>query len=230
MIKSILVCTIAAGAACFSPVFAKSEWQVLFDGESTEAWRGFRQESFPAGAWEVREGVLTSIGSGDRTDIITRDRYTDFELELEWRVEPRGNSGVFYRVSEEPRTIWHHAPEIQILDDVTRNVPSDHVQATGSLYDLLGANDRKTLKPVGEFNSMRIVVRGDKVEHWLNGAKILSYDLSSEKVKQLIAASKFAAHAGFAKTENGHIGLQHHGDTVGFRNIRIRRLADADNR
>lgn len=202
----------------------KSDWQILFDGDSVAQWRGFKKDAFPAGGWKVEEGVLISIGSGDRVDLITRDTYSDFELELEWRVEDRGNSGVFYGGSEEAAVIYHFAPEYQLLDDAGHNTPLQHVQSTGALYDLLGPNEKKKLRPVGDFNHTRIVVRGSEVEHWLNGAKILSYDLESTDVKQRIANSKFKDFEQFARVRNGHIGLQHHGDTVGFRNIRIRNL------
>jgi hypothetical protein len=206
---------------------ADADWQVLFDGESMEEWRGYKRQDFPTGSWKVQEGILSSVGGGERVDIITRERYTDFDLELEWRVGHRGNSGIFFRVSEEASTIWHYAPEYQILDDEGRNVPLDHVQATGSLYDLLAPNERKKLKPAGEFNHSRIVVRGEKVEHWLNGEKILTYDLSSEDVKERIARSKFREFEQFGRVRDGYIGLQHHGDSVSFKNIRIRRLSEA---
>lgn len=210
------------------PLYAgqEAEWTVLFDGDSTDHWRGFRQDSFPEGGWKVKEGVLTSLPKGDRIDIITRDRYTSFELELEWRATPKGNSGIFYRVSEESPVIYHLAPEVQVLDDGMLGTDSNLAHSAGALYDLLPPNEEKELRPAGEFNSFRLVVRGSEVEHWLNGAKILAYDLDSEDLKERIANSKFRAFEGFAREKNGHIGLQHHGSEIGYRNIRIRPLEE----
>src|SRR5690606_9595846 len=105
------------------------EWQILFDGQSTSQWRGFKKEEFPAESWEVKKGVLTSIAGAPRIDLVTREKYSDFELELEYRVEPQGNSGVFFRVSEEPARMWNFAPEIQILDDTPETNP---LHAAGS--------------------------------------------------------------------------------------------------
>lgn len=222
--KSFLLAVSSLALLCCLFLSASAEpggWKVLFDGTSTDAWRGYRSDAFPEGGWKIEDGVLTSIGGGDRTDIVTREAYTDFELELEWRVEPRGNSGIFYRVSEEPEIIWHAAPEIQIIDD---RGGSHSKQSAGSLYDLLPPNDRKNLRPAGEFNSVRLIHRGNDVEHWLNGDKILSYNLDDPKLQEKIAQSKFAQFEQFARTEKGLVALQHHGDTVGFRNIRIREL------
>jgi hypothetical protein len=215
------------GSHFLSAKEGKADWTVLFDGESTEAWRGFKRPDFPSGGWEVREGLLISIGGGDRIDLITRERFTDFDLELEWKVEHRGNSGIFFRVSEEASAIWHDAPEIQILDDHGRNQRPDGLQATGSLYDLVPASAEKEVKPAGEFNHSRLRLQGDQLEQWLNGTKIMSVDLGSDEMKERIAQSKFRDYRGFGQTRNGFVGLQHHGDTVAFRNIRIRSLTEA---
>lgn len=221
--KSFLLALLPLSIGLSLPLSAAEagKWTVLFDGTSTEHWRAYRGESFPNGGWKVEDGVLTSIGSGDRVDIITRDDFTNFELELEWRVEARGNSGIFYRVNEEAKTIWHAAPEVQILDDGSSG---NTVQSAGSLYDLVAPSEQKRLRPVGEFNKTRLIVRGSQVEHWLNGEKIASYDLDDADLKEKIKKSKFGKYDDFGRTETGPIGLQHHGDTVGFRNIRIRQL------
>ncbi len=220
LVSLALVASLLAAA----PAMAENQdWQILFDGKSTSQWRGFKQEDFPSGGWEVKKGVLTSIAGGDRVDIVTREKFADFELELEYRVEPKGNSGVFFRVSEEPARIWHFSPEIQILDDTPNTNP---LHATGALYDLLPARN-KHLRPPLAFNTLRIIARGNNIEHWLNGRRVLSYDLDSEDVRALIAKSKFAEFAQFGNIREGFIGLQHHGDSVGFRNIRIRRLDSA---
>ncbi len=209
-----------------SPSMAESDsaWTVLFDGSSVEAWRGFRQEGFPESGWLVRDGILSTVPGRGHADIITRETYENFELRLEWRVVERGNSGIFFGVTEEVSTIWHYAPEFQILDDLGYNQKPDSPQATGSLYDLLGPSADKELKPVGEFNTARLVIRNRRVEHWLNGQKVLSYHLDDPALAEKIAASKFRVYDKFAQIRDGHIGLQHHGQEVAFRNIRIRRL------
>lgn len=204
----------------------RGKWTVLFDGDSTEQWRGFRTDDFPTGSWEIKEGVLTSIGGGKRINLITREQFADFELFLEWRVETAGNSGLFYRVSEDVDITWHAAPEIQILDD---EQSGNTVHSAGALYDLLPPGNRKVLRPVGEFNTARLIVRGSRAEYWLNGKRIQSYDLEDADLKEKIGKSKFGEFETFGQTEMGFVGLQHHGDPVGFRNIRIRELPSSRN-
>jgi hypothetical protein len=205
---------------------AEPGFEVLFDGTSTAAWRGFRRESFPDKGWAVVDGALKTVVGGDRCDLVTREAFDDFELELEWRVSPGGNSGVFYDVSEAGEQVWHTGPEMQVLDDQRHRDGQDPKTSAGSLYALL-APAGKTLRPVGEFNLARLVKRGRHVEHWLNGAKVVEYELMSPALAGLIAASKFKDMPRFAKEGRGHIALQHHGEEVAFRNIRVRRLGGA---
>jgi hypothetical protein len=200
-------------------------WTDLFDGRSTGAWRGYNQEGFPAGCWMVTEGTLKTVPSpGKPCDIITRSRYRDFELALEWKVGAGGNSGILYRAAElpAPEPIWHSAPELQILDDSAHPTATPQT-LTGSLYDLIAPVD-KVVRPVGEWNEARVVVRGNHVEHWLNGKKVLEYEMGSDALKARIAASKFRDMKRFAVEKEGHIGLQHHGEEAWFRNIRVRAL------
>lgn len=201
----------------------KSEWIVLFDGTSTAAWRGFQRQDFPTGGWQIEDGSLKTIVGGDQCDIITRDKYKDFELEVAWRVSPGGNSGIFYRVTEDYPAVWQSAPEMQVLDDSLHRDGLDPKTSAGSLYGLI-APANKVLKPVGEYNNAKVVVMGNHVEHWLNGIKILEYELGSAELQRLIAESKFKDFSGFAKAREGHIALQHHGEEVWYRNIRIRSL------
>ncbi|HEY3122255.1 MAG TPA: DUF1080 domain-containing protein, partial [Vicinamibacteria bacterium] len=146
------------------------EWSVLFDGRSTDAWRGYNRDSFPAGCWSVQDGTLRTL-KADRPceDLITKEKYRDFELELEYKLSPGGNSGVLYRVAElpAPEPAWHSGPELQILDDdkYRQNSPKNW---TGALYDMIAARDA-TVRPVGEWNQVRLVAQGNHVEHWLNG-------------------------------------------------------------
>ena len=224
--KTLLITLILAASAtvCVAggPAQSKGKWQVLFDGKSTDAWRGYKQQTFPTEGWTVEGGALKAAAGG-HGDIVTKETYGDFELELEWRVSPGANSGVFYRATEDEDAIYWSAPEMQVLDDTKHEDGKNPKTSAGSLYALI-APAGKTLKPVGEWNKARIVVRNNHVEHWLNGKRVVAYDLGSPALDALIKDSKFAPHAGFAKAAQGHIGLQNHGDAVWFRNIRIRRL------
>ena len=223
--RTVKAIATAAFALAAGSVTAKDGWTILFDGRSTQAWRGYNRDSFPAGCWSVEDGTLKTVPSkGDGCDLITRRKYRDFELALEWKVGKGGNSGVLYRAAElpVPEPIWHSAPELQILDD------SAHPQATpqtltGALYDLVAPVD-KVVRPIGEWNEARVVVRGDHVEHWLNGRKVLEYELGGAALAARIAGSKFKDMERFAREKEGYIGLQHHGEEAWFRNIRIRPL------
>ncbi|MBI3418092.1 MAG: DUF1080 domain-containing protein [Verrucomicrobia bacterium] len=198
-----------------------SEWQVLFDGKSTDKFRGFKKDSFPD-SWKIEQGTLKTV-PGNGTDIITKEQFDNFELQLEWKISPGGNSGVIYRVSEAFAEPWHTGPEMQVLDDDKHADGKNPLTTASSLYALMAATNKK-LKPVGEWNQARLMVNGNHVEHWLNGAKVVEYELGSEKLNALIAKSKFADKPRFAKEAKGHIGLQHHHDEVWYRNIKIRRL------
>jgi len=198
-------------------------WVILFDGGSVDRWRGFKQGNFPFDGWAIEDGNLKTIVGGNRVDIITKDMYDNFELVLEWKVSPAGNSGIFYFATEESDYIWQTAPEMQVLDDSGHPDGKKSVTSAGSLYDLMSPME-KSLKPVGEFNESRIKAKNNQVEHWQNGKKILSYEYGSNTINELIAKSKFKSMPLFAKANSGHVGLQHHGEEVWYRNIRIRKL------
>ena len=198
-------------------------WVILFDGGSVDQWRGYKQDNFPKDGWAVDNGALKTIVGGNRVDIITKDIYENFELVLEWRVSPAGNSGIFYFATEESDYIWQTAPEMQVLDDSAHPDGKRAVTSAGSLYALISPTVN-SLKPVGEFNEARIKVKNDQVEHWQNGKKVLAYEYGSDTINELIAKSKFKSMPLFAKANSGHVGLQHHGEEVWFRNIRIRKL------
>ena len=198
-------------------------WVILFDGVSVDQWRGYKQDNFPKDGWAVENGALKTIVGGNRVDIITKDIYKNFELVLEWRVSPAGNSGIFYFATEESDYIWQTAPEMQVLDDSAHPDGKRAVTSAGSLYALISPTVN-SLKPVGEFNEARIKVKNDQVEHWQNGKKVLAYEYGSDTINELIAKSKFKSMPLFAKANSGHVGLQHHGEEVWFRNIRIRKL------
>jgi hypothetical protein len=197
-------------------------WRPLFDGKSTAGWRGFKSKTMPAG-WRAIDGALTRVAQAG--DIVTDDEFQDFELELEWKVAPGGNSGIFYRVSEAPdiEYVWESGPEMQVLDDVRHKDGQRPETSAGSCYGLYPA-PRGVVHPAGEWNQVRIVVQGNHVEHWLNGRKIVEYQLGSPDWQDRVRRSKFAEMPHYGREARGHLALQDHGDWVAYRNIRIRVL------
>lgn len=197
-------------------------WRLLFDGRTTEGWRGFRKDAAPAG-WQVSNGALTRVGEGG--DIMTDEEFGSFELVLEWNVAPGGNSGVFFHVVEDSSLsyVWQSGPEMQVLDNARHADGRDPLTSAASNF-AVHAPSRDATRPAGEWNAARLVVRGDHVEHWLNGEKVVEYELGSPDWQQRVAASKFASMPRYARARSGHIALQDHGDRVSYRNIRIRPL------
>lgn len=195
-------------------------WRLLFDGATTNGWRGFRSQTMPRG-WEVVDGTLARTSQA--ADIITVDQFENFELSLEWNVAPGGNSGIFYRASEEPEVIYMGAPEMQVLDDERHADGRSALTSAGANYGLYPA-PRGIVKPAGEWNVARIVANGNHIEHWLNGVKVVEYEMGGRDWAQRVAGSKFKDWPAYGKARRGHIGLQEHGDRVAFRNIKIRPL------
>ncbi|MCH2132946.1 MAG: DUF1080 domain-containing protein [Phycisphaerales bacterium] len=195
-------------------------WQLLFDGTSADHWRGFRKDTMPEG-WSVIDGAIVRTGPGG--DIITRDQFDDFELSLEWRVESAGNSGIFYNVDEGGNAVWATGPEMQVLDNKGHADGRSPLTSAGSNY-ALHPPAWDTTGPPGTWNRARIVMRGDEVEHWLNGVKIVEYVLSSPDWERRVADSKFRGMPDYGRRTRGHIALQDHGDVVAFRNLKIRPL------
>lgn len=202
-------------------------WELLFDGSSTEKWRGYNDETFPEQGWVAKDGMLTVQAGGGGGDIITKEKYGDFILKLEWRVEKGGNSGIFYRGLEQPtQRIYWSAPEMQILDNANHpdaNRGENGNRQAGSLYDLIPAQPQNA-KPYGEWNTAKIVAEGSHIEHWQNGEKVLEYELWTPEWYEMLRNSKFVDHPEFGDQRSGHIGLQDHGNTVNFRNIKIKKL------
>lgn len=196
-------------------------WRLLFDGETTDGWRGFRRDSMPSG-WQVVDGALTRVAPAG--DIVAADQFADFELTLEWQVEPGGNSGIFIRATEDVEPIYEGAPEMQILDDERHPDGQSPLTSAGANYGLHPA-PRGVVRPAGEWNQVRIVARGAHVEHWLNGVKVVEYELWTPDWEQRVKDSKFSAWPQYGRATRGHIGLQDHGDRVAFRNIKIRELS-----
>lgn len=215
-------------------------WTPLFDGHSFAGWRGVGLDSIPAG-WTIEDGTIHKVASGvvptapdgqplEGGDLMTIGAYRNFELVLEWKVSPGGNSGIKYNVSEAMSAASPpvHAAlgfEYQILDDDrhpdAKNGPN---RTAGALYDIFPPAADKPLHPVGSFNEARIVFDHGHGEHWLNGVKVLEFDLGSAAFDSAYALSKYVPIQGFAGQRQGHIVLQDHGDEVWFRNIKIREL------
>lgn len=211
-----------------TPDEADAGWVLLFDGHSTEGWRGYGREDFPEGGWKVENGELVGQSSDwemDGGDIITTSEFTDFELVFDFKVGPEGNSGVFYRVVEvAEKGLWQVSAEYQVLDDpayIAMGTMDMTTHLTGDNYDLQAATER-TMYPMGEWNSGRIVVDGNHVEHWLNGAITVEYELYSDDWEALVAASKFGEEAAYARAPSGVFGLQDHGTPVWYRNMKVR--------
>lgn len=198
-------------------------WELLFDGESLDKWRGYRKDELPDG-WAVEDGCLTRVGPGG--DIVTREQFDDFELCIDWKITPGGNSGIFFNATEDHDHVFESAPEMQVLDNTTHNDGKNTLTSAGANYALIAPAEDFT-NPVGEFNHAVIRVQGNHVEHYLNGHKLLEYDLGSEAWQALVAASKFKDMPDYGKASMGHIALQDHGDKVYYRNIKVRRLDPA---
>jgi hypothetical protein len=182
------------------------------------AWRGWRSADLPAG-WQLRDGALTRVGPAG--DIVTRDTFANFELRLEWMVRPGGNSGIMFRVIDGPRATYMSGPEMQVLDDSAHADGRNRLTSAGSNYALHAAPAGVVRRP-GEWNAVRLIVNGAHVEHWLNGVKVVEYELWTDEWRRLVAASKFNAWPEYGMARAGRIALQDHGDWVAYRNIRIR--------
>ena len=201
-------------------------WKLLFDGKSTQGWRSFKQNTISG--WEVQQGNLVGLGKGGDLggDIITLKQFEDFELYLEWAISKAGNSGILYHVLENNYpTVYATGPEYQILDDVGYPGELKEVQKAGANYAMHIA-ENKILKPAGGFNTSQIIVKDGNVEHWLNGQKIVSYELWTDDWKKLVQESKWKDYPYYGLAISGHISLQDHGSIVEYRNIKIKNLTD----
>lgn len=188
------------------------------------AWRGYRHAELPRGCWEGQADVLHALPVADPVSVVSRDVVGDFDLSFEWRLPRGGNSGVFYRVTEDGEAPWQMAPEMQLLHNAGH--PDGNVPETscGALYGLKAPVGVPPC-PAGIYNIARIRVRGSCVEHWLNGARVLSCDLASDAFRSRVARSKFRGYPAFAQAPRGRVALQHHGEEAWFRNIRMEVLA-----
>jgi hypothetical protein len=236
----IVLCAFVTG--CSVSEAAEDDWQPLFDGRSFDGWRGVESEAIPDGHWTIEDGTIRKIASKDVPtapdgqplvggDIMTAETYAHFELTFEWKVAPGANSGIKYNVSQAMSTASEPSTaalgfEYQILDDALHpDARNGENRQAGALYDMIPPAEGKALAPVGEFNQARIVFDHGHGEHWLNGVKVVEYDVGSERFNELLATSKYAPIDGFADLRAGHIVLQDHADDVWFRNLRIRVIA-----
>jgi hypothetical protein len=200
---------------------AAAKWQTLFDGKILDTFRGWKSEAMPEG-WHVVDGALVKQGNVD--DLVTRRQFANFELELEWKIGNAGNSGIFYRGTREYDQIYWSAPEYQLLDDANAADGRSRLTAAGAAYGIYPA-PAGVVKPFGEWNLSRLIVNGAHVEHWLNGQKIVAYDLRSPEWLAKVAASKFAKYPNYGLAGTGLIGIQgDHPGELALRHIRIREL------
>lgn len=219
----------------------KEGWNLLFNGDDLSGWKGLGRDDIPGEHWEAVDGMIHKIRSIDVPvqedgqplqggDIMTADTYQNFEFSFEWKISEAGNSGIKYNVSEEMSTAFppDYAAlgfEYQILDDDKHpDAENGPTRIAGALYDMIPPAEDKPLKTVGEWNHGVIIFNGNHGEHWMNGTKVLEYDLGTEEFEKLLAASKYAPIEGFADRRTGHIVLQDHQDDVWYRNLRIRSL------
>ncbi len=230
---SILLASSALAAAAYaeepntlSDEEEKAGWRLLFDGKTAAGWRGYRSQTMPA-SWKVENGSLLSRPqTGEvRGDIITVDQFDDFELVLEWKMTRGNNSGVIYRATEEHRNVWESGPEFQILDNTRHLDGLNKLASAGACYAVF-APARDATRPVGEWNQSRIVAQGKHVEHWLNGEKLLEYDIGSDRWQAHVKTSKFFETAygrgNWGLAPKGHIGLQDYGGAIEYRSIKLR--------
>jgi len=244
MITAVLILALVQNPNTLTPAERSAGWRLLFDGQTLTGWRGLGYDTVPTAHWIVVEGAIKKIASGNVPrladgrplhggDLMTVDTFGDFELTWEWKVTPGANSGVKYNVSEEMSTAQGGAGgpshsalgfEYQMIDDDRHEDGKLPTHRSGALYDLIAPSAAKALRPVGEWNRATVIFRGNHGEHWLNGRKIVEFDLGTARMDSLLAKSKYRSIAGFGDRRNGHIVLQDHGDEVYFRDIKVRPL------
>jgi hypothetical protein len=201
-----------------TPAEKAAGWKLIFDGRSTAGWRGFKTPA-PDRGWRVEDGALTPDPKTSK-DLVTKANYGNFELDFDWKISPKGNSGVIYHVIPVGDETYESGPEYQILDNAHGEPP---LQRAASLFALYAPSKDMT-RPVGQFNHGRLVVDHGRVQHWLNGEKVVEYDINSPDFKARVAGSKFKQWPQFATGKTGAIALQNHGDAVWFKNLKIKVL------
>ncbi len=211
-------------------------WQLLFDGKSTNGWHTYGKES--AGkAWTVKDGTLfldeankKNLSDKEGGDLVTNEEYDNFHLKMDWKIGPKGNSGIIFYIHEDPNkysNTYETGLEMQVLDNGTAVKPGHadakiYTHRAGDLYDLLASKD--VAKPQGQWNQVEIKCVNGKLDFYMNGQHTLSTNLWDDNWKQMVAISKFKSMPGFGTYKKGKISLQDHGEDVWFRNVRIKRL------
>jgi hypothetical protein len=209
----------------FTASAQKGKWVKLFDGKNTDHWHSWTLNEVKG--WTVEDKVLTTEGKSG--DLVTNEKYEDFILEFDFMVSPKGNSGVVYKIIEEPGNkkyfnTYASGPEYQIIDDVNYPGGINNRQKTGANYDIIAPNDLTIAKPAGEWNKGVLKIQDNKVEHWLNGKKVVEYTYGSNQWSEDVGNSKFAKWEYANAHDKGHLSLQGHGDKVSFRKVRIKEL------
>ncbi|HEX3009329.1 MAG TPA: DUF1080 domain-containing protein [Bacteroidales bacterium] len=200
-------------------------WQLLWDGKTFDGWHTYNQDSVIG--WEIKDGILISLGQGGdhANDIVTNKEYKNFELSIDWKLSPGGNSGLFYNVVEGKHPeIYATAIEYQLIDDLGFPEKIADWQKTAACYGMYVADSTKTLKPIGEYNNSRIVVKDGHVQHFLNGDKVVEYDLWTDDWNKRVKEGKWKDYPDFASAKSGKIGIQDHGQSNSFKNIKIKEL------
>jgi hypothetical protein len=219
---SLVIAAHAADPNTLTAEEQKAGWKLLFDGKTSEGWKGIGKKEFPAKGWVIEDGSLKRATAGGG-DLVSVDAFENFELSWEWKISPGGNSGLKYNLPEASKGVGF---EYQMLDDdhnADGAVPGGS-HRTAALYDLIPPPQDKKVKPIGEWNESRVIVNGNKVEQWLNGAKTVEFEMGSQALKDLIAKSKFKGTTGFGMKTKSPILLQDHGAVVEFRSIKLRPL------
>ena len=224
-VRSTLIVLCSALGACETPrsddgPAPESGWLALFDGVSTAGWRGYRQESCPAG-WQVVDGALTRVAEAG--DIVSEEEFEHIHLQIELAAAPGGNTGVLFRVKDYNEAPGETGPEYQILDDAAHRDGLDPKTSAGANY-AMHAPVAGATRAAGEWNEAKLVVRGPHVEHWLNGVRVVEYELWSEDWESRVSQCKWKDRADYGRRRKGRIALQDHGDEVAFRGVRVRRL------
>ncbi len=205
-------------------------WELLFDGQDLNHWQGFN-EDIP-GSWSANDGTLYSSGAGGDIggDIVTKDKYDNFHLKLDWKISLEGNSGIFYHVIMDTsyQAPYETGPEYQLLDDVGFPSPIEEWQMTGADYAMTVANDKKKLNPVGEWNNSEVIFDNGHVEHWLNGEKIVEFEAWTDEWRKNKNSGKWDDFPDYGIGTNGYVGLQDHGSEIWFKNVKIKRLSNKE--
>ena len=218
------IAALAADSNTLTDAEKSGGWKLLFDGKTLAGWTNFKKTTPPEKGWEIQDGWLHHIAKAGGGDIVSAEKYSEFELSWEWRITEGGNSGLKYFISDDRKggAVGH---EYQMLDDDKHPDGKKGLnRQTAALYDVLDPVNRPVKKP-GETNQSRVLVKGMHVEHWLNGAKVLEYELGSDALKAAIAKSKFKTVEGFGTRFPGRLLLQDHGDEIFIRNLKLRDLA-----